>query len=316
MKFYNVFSGFLTGATREAYMKNIGDKVFNSLHSYWYLQDCDDEKILQGFQITKGNIMIDSGAFTAWTKDITLDVDKYLNWIDKWDEYITLFGQIDVIPDKNNNNLEYINDCCQRTWQNYLYMTERMKSPKKLLYTFHFGEPFKWLKQALEYRDKDGKPIEYMALGGLVGRSTPDRIKFLTECFNIIANSSNPNIKVHGFGVSSANLWKSFPFESCDSFTPGMNANHGFSYDKYGAYRADDYQKIFKPRGYDKESQAELDRIEASKSEEVLLQEALQRTNEKAKLLINNIEHWTNLGLSIPKKVWKKTYNVWGEVDN
>ena len=66
MKFYNVFSGFLTGATREAYMRNIGDRVFNSLHSYWYLKDCDDQKIIDGFAITKGNIMIDSGAFTAY----------------------------------------------------------------------------------------------------------------------------------------------------------------------------------------------------------------------------------------------------------
>ena len=78
MKFYNVFSGFLTGSSKDAYLKNIGDRKFNSLHSYWYLKDLPDEKIIDGFSITKGNIMIDSGAFTAWTKDIDIDVDKYI----------------------------------------------------------------------------------------------------------------------------------------------------------------------------------------------------------------------------------------------
>ena len=91
MKFYNVFSGFLTGATREAYIRNIGDRVFNSLHSYWYLKDYDDQKIIDGFAITKGNIMIDSGAFTAYAdakmkrqkensarQKPQLDIDKYI----------------------------------------------------------------------------------------------------------------------------------------------------------------------------------------------------------------------------------------------
>lgn len=304
MKFYNVFSGFLTGSTRDAFVRNIGDRVFNSLHSYWYLKDCDDQKILDGFSLTKGDIMIDSGAFTAWSKQIDLDVDKYLAWINKWDKYITNFGQIDVIPPKDATYKE-INECCKKTWDNYLYMTERMNSPKKLLYTFHYGEPYKWLRQALEYRDKEGKPIEYMAIGGLVGRTTRERKTFLEACFALIQNSSNPNIKVHGFGVSSKKMWTHFGFESCDSFTPGMNANHGFTYDEYGAYRPENYAEIFKPRGRNKEEQEILDKIEASKSLEQLQQEALERTDKKVKVLINNIEYWTELGKNTPKSTVK-----------
>lgn len=329
MKFYNVFSGFLTGATREAYMRNIGDKVFNSLHSYWYLKDCDDQKTLEGFAITKGNIMIDSGAFTAYAdasmkrqseeefkkskKSIDIDqyIEKYIHWINKWDSYVTVFGQMDVIPVSAKTEQEY-DDCCQRTWQNYLYMTSRMNSPKKLLYTFHFGEPYKWLKQALEYRFPDGSQMDYMAIGGLVGRSTKDRTAFLDECFKIIRESSNPNIKVHGFGVSSEAMWRKYPFESCDSFTPGMNANHGFRYDSKGAYRASNYDEIFKPTNYNETKTGSslfgkdvvIDPTYVSdehKTEEQLQQEALERTDKKAKLLIENIEHWDNLAKSIPK---------------
>lgn len=294
MKFYNVFSGALSGQTREAYVRNIGDRVFNSLHSYWYFMKLSDEKIRDAFKLTKGNIMIDSGAFTAWSKDINLDPDKYLEWINKWDKYVTLFGQIDVIPPKSANR-QQVEECCKKTWDNYLYMRERMKSPEKLLYTFHYGEDFKWLKQALEYRDGAGKPIEYMALGGLVGRSTKQRIAFLDKCFNIIQNSSNPNIKVHGFGVSSEKLWRRYPFESCDSFTPGMATN--YASEKESWYKFDDYERIFKPRGWSR--QVDLDTTRQAEAECKRLERANKRIDDKAKLLIKNIEYWNDLANSI-----------------
>lgn len=330
MKFYNVFSGFLTGATRDAYVRNIGDRVFNSLHSYWYLQGASDEKIREGFALTKGNIMIDSGAFTAYADakmkrqkegsskvsfDINDYIENYINWINKWDSYVTVFGQMDIIP-VDAKTLEDYNDCCQRTWQNYLYMTSRMNSPKKLLYTFHFGEPFEWLKKAMEYRFPDGSPMDYIAIGGLVGRSTKERIAFLNECFTVIQKSSNPNVKVHGFGVSSKKLWKDYPFESCDSFTPGMNANHGFTYGEKGAYREPDYKRIFKPEepkqekptllyGEVKPTLPENYIPESEKSQEQLASEALYRTDEKVKLLISNIEYWTEIGNNTPKTTRK-----------
>ena len=81
MKFYNVFSGNLSGKFREYYIKNLGDKKFNSLHSYWYFKSLTDDKILDAFSITKGSIMIDSGAFTAWSKNINIDVDSSDNFL-------------------------------------------------------------------------------------------------------------------------------------------------------------------------------------------------------------------------------------------
>lgn len=324
MKFYNVFSGALSGTMYDTYVKNLGDNQFNNLHSYWYFKDYNDEKILSAFKMTKGNVMIDSGAFTAYADsemkkgkkdakekhvDINQYIEDYLNWINKWDDYVSLFGQMDRIPMRNNTP-EEIDQFCQITWQNYLYMTARMKSPKKLLYTFHFGEDFKWLKQALEYRDQNGDPIDYMAIGGLVGKTTKERIGFLDACFKIIADSSNPHIKVHGFGVSSEKVWRKYPFESCDSFTPGMNTNHGYTYDEFGNYREKDYKKHFTPEDPTKRSKTLLgletkidpDFVpETAKSEEQLQQEAYERVNGKTELLVHNIKHWHDLANSIQK---------------
>ena len=293
MKFYNVFSGFLTGKTKEYYQKNIGDRKFNGLHSYWYLKSLSDEKIQDGFNMTKGNIMIDSGAFTAWTKDIEIDVDKYITWINKWNKYVTTFGQVDVIPPKKANK-QQVDECCQRTWNNYLYMTNNVVCPEKILYTFHYGEDFRWLSQALEYRDSKGKAIEYMALGGLVGRSTKQRILFLNRCFDIIKHSSNPNIKVHGFGVSTEKLWKRYSFESCDSFSPGMKTN--LESEKASIYVTKGYERIFKPRGWTKQ-----DKLNTAESDALKVAEANRRSEDKVKLLIKNIEYWDNLANSIAK---------------
>ena len=329
MKFYNVFSGFLTGSTRDAYMRNIGDNLFNSLHSYWYLKDQSDEKILQGFAITKGNIMIDSGAFTAYAdakmkrqteeaskkakKPLDIDeyVEKYIEWINKWDKYVTVFGQMDVIPTGEKSYKE-LDECCKQTWDNFVYMTNKVNCPEKILYTYHFGEPIKWLEKALQYKLPNGQPLQYIAIGGLVGRSTKDRTAFLDQCFNLICNpDGTPKLKVHGFGVSSSRMWKRYPFESCDSFTPGMNANHGFTYDKFGACQIEDKHTIFKRRGNTIEEQAELDRIEAEKDEEVLTAESLERVENKAKLLISNIKHWDDLAENIKEHGFKPQKTLW-----
>lgn len=289
MKFYNVFTNFYNGTVKECYINNLNGRKFNSLYSYWYLKDHSEEKILEGFKMNSGDIFIDSGAFTAWSKNINIDVDTYINWINKYDEYISLFGQIDTIPPRDGN-LKTLNECCQKTWQNYLYMIDRVKSPKKILYTFHFGEPFEWLDQALEFKFPDGSMMDYIAFGGLVGRSTKERIEFLDQCFHMIETSSNPNIKVHGFGVSSAALWGKYKFESCDSYTPGFHAAYGFTMDEFGSFREDDYQKVF----VDKE-------LIENMSEDERKEDIYKRQNERSKLLINNIEHWTNFGNSINK---------------
>ena len=293
MKFYNVCSGFLSGKAKKYYQKNIGDRKFNSLYSYWYLKNLSDEKIEEGFKLNKCNIMIDSGAFTAWTKNIEIDVDTYIGWINKWSDRVTTFGQIDVIPPKNATR-EQLDECCQSTWNNYLYMINNVVCPEKILYTFHYGEDPKWLIQALEYRDSKGKPIEYMALGGLVGRSTKQRILFLNRCFDIIKHSSNPNIKVHGFGVSSKKLWKKYPFESCDSFTPGSTSI--FSFKKESRYMTEGYERIFKPRGWTKK-----DMLDNSNYEALLIKEKNKREEERIKFMIENIEYWDNLANSIKK---------------
>lgn len=161
-------------------------------------------------------LFIDSGAYTAWTKGVEINVDEYISWLNERSEDIYLCGQVDSIPPVGAT-LEQIRECAQITWENYLYMKERLKNPDALLYTFHIGEPIEFLKQALSYKDKNGKPIPYIALGGLVGKTRAARDRFLELCFKTIKNSDNPDVKVHTFGMTDFNLLEKYPITSADS---------------------------------------------------------------------------------------------------
>lgn len=176
----------------------------------WRLQSYATERRNILRRISKGHsTFIDSGAYTAMTKGIKIDIDDYIQFVNEHDDHIVLFCTWDIIPTKDMCP-EY---SARKTWENYLYMRERVKSPHKLLYVWHCTEDVKWLKQALEYTPK----IEYMALGGLVGKSPKQRDMYMKQCFDTIKESSNPDIMVHAFGMSNRKLLDKYPFASADS---------------------------------------------------------------------------------------------------
>lgn len=169
--------------------------------------------------LSPGKLFIDSGAFTAWTKGTTIDTDEYIDWINERSQYIHLYAQVDVIPGDRikGHTQEQVEEAAEATWKNYLYMRPKMKNPEGLLYTFHVGEPYKYLERALEWTDENGKHIPYIALGGMVGKSTIIRKAFLDACYTVIKRSSNPNVKVHAFGMTSLSLLEKYPITSADS---------------------------------------------------------------------------------------------------
>ena len=203
---------------------------FNGLCSYWYSKNKFEQLILNWKKRPKGSkLFVDSGAFTAWTKGKSIDVDEYIDFINTYSEHINLYGQVDVIPGDiiKGATPEQVEQAAQATWENYLYMRPKMKKPEGLLYTFHVGEPYRYLEQALEWRDENGQPIPYIALGGMVGKPMPVKKSFLDTCFRIIKNSSNPNVKVHAFGMTSFSLLEQYPITSADSTSWIMTGANG-----------------------------------------------------------------------------------------
>jgi hypothetical protein len=168
----------------------------------------------------KVKLFIDSGAFTCWTKGATIDIDEYILYLNSISDDVSCYASLDVIPGKSTSatipTVQESEEASDKSWENYLYMRSKVKHPDKLLYTFHIGEDYYYLKKALSYSDTFGK-VGYLGLGGLVGKTNSDIIDFLEKCFEIIKHSSHPNIRVHTFGMTRFTTLTQFPIYSTDS---------------------------------------------------------------------------------------------------
>ena len=107
-------------------------------------------------------LFVDSGAFTAHTKGIEVDVDSYIEFINSIDDYVHIFAQVDKIAGIRGQEvtLEQQLEAPKLSWENYLYMVKRVKSRDKLLPVFHQGEDLKWLTNMLEYTHEEGEHIK------------------------------------------------------------------------------------------------------------------------------------------------------------
>lgn len=171
-------------------------------------------------------IMCDSGAFTHYQvmkkkghiltdKDIYDYTDQYLEFLNEWGDDLFCFVGVDSVPDPTNVDPTY----AQKTWDNYLYMYERLKPSirHKLIPVFHYGEDFKWLRNFLEYTHEDGSHLDYIGLAISLEGTRKVRIQWGQDCMKIIAESSNPNVKTHAFGVGVKSVLENIDVYSTDA---------------------------------------------------------------------------------------------------
>lgn len=177
-------------------------------------------------------IFIDSGAYSAYTKGATINVDAYIDWINTYGDAFTVVAQVDFIPGKSN--LETDADIYLKapglSWENYLYMHERLRPElrDKLIPVYHQGEDFKWLKNMLEWKDPEtGRHMPYIGISPHTEVTSANRLAFCKQVFRIIKQSSNPTVKTHGFGMTALQLLRNIPFTSVDSTTWLQSAIHG-----------------------------------------------------------------------------------------
>ena len=145
-------------------------------------------------------VFVDSGAFSATTRGIKINVDEYIDWLNQWSANMEKFCCWDSIG-LNENEYE---ECAKKTWENYLYMYERVNEPHKLVYVYHYGEPIGYLHKALEFGCK------LVALGGIAKRPRQER----TEFFESVKDEFKkyPDVHVHAFGMTDAELLKKYTF--------------------------------------------------------------------------------------------------------
>lgn len=170
---------------------------------------------------TNGKLLVDSGAHSAHTKGIKLDLEEYIEYSNKHMEQITLYVQVDKIPGvylMPKTAKDFL-EAPELSWENYLYMREKSVNPNKLVPVFHMGEDLKWLRNMCDYTFSDGSHIPYIGLSPRGDVSLKAKYDFSAECFSVIQSSKNPNVKTHAFGATSLEMLERLPYTSADSTT-------------------------------------------------------------------------------------------------
>lgn len=155
----------------------------------------------------KLSLFLDSGAFSAWSKNVPIQIEEYIQFIKKHEKYIEYYSVLDDINDP------------QVTLQNQTIMEDAGLNPVPC---FHYNEPLKYLKKYLDN-------YEFVSLGGMVPISTPQLRTWLDYIFTeyICKADGMPRCKIHGFGMTSHELMLRFPWYSVDSTSWVMTGRHG-----------------------------------------------------------------------------------------
>lgn len=159
-------------------------------------------------------VLLDSGAFSAFTSGIQIDLRSYIDFCLHYEKELDGYFNLDVIasPEANHSVLER---CCVQGWKN---LQEMVRAGLKPIPVFHYPESVGWLDRYLDL----GLPR--IALGY---KSKIQRLPYwMDECFRHIARSGTvPD--VHLLGISNFKILGEYPLSSSDGSTYIQAASGG-----------------------------------------------------------------------------------------
>ena len=171
-------------------------------------------------------LFLDSGAFSAFTRGIVIDLGVYCAYIEKYLPSLHCYAALDVVGGN-----------WQASERNLQIMLKRGLDPVAV---YHHQDPWSVLDMLLERH-------KFIALGGMVGSgaSRDDLKKYLDRCFSVIGK--HWPVKIHGFGIMAGWALEKFPFYSVDSSSAIVSAGMGqvnvFEYGKIVSYGWHDYSR-------------------------------------------------------------------------
>lgn len=172
----------------------------------------------------KTELMLDSGAFSAWTRELSIDIDDYIAFCKENVNEADVIVNLDSIPgtvgDKNPS-LQERKRSAVAGWENYLYMIKHGIPKEKLIHVFHQGEDFKWLRRMVA-------KMPYIGLSPANDRTTGEKVDWLDRCMEYVTDSEGlPIVKFHGFAVTSLRIMLRYPWYSVDSTSWLMKSRNG-----------------------------------------------------------------------------------------
>jgi len=190
---------FLAGAESTMEIRRVLRQVKapNMLLSYFYMGKVGTlDEFMAFFQHTPF-LFIDSGGFTARMHNKTIDIAKYVEFLQKYSKkYEMVYANFDVMDTAG-------------TLRNQAFLESQGLHP---IPVYHFDEYAKGNKELLDQYIKDH---DYIALGGAAG--VFNTRKNLETFFSYVFSKTTDKIKVHGFGITGIDFLARFPFYSADS---------------------------------------------------------------------------------------------------
>lgn len=218
--------------TAEIENDNLIDIIDYRLVSYYVMeqQPSYNEYFLDKFRSNYDALMLDSGAFSAWSQGIYIDHRDYVDYCltepfrDKYDYFVVL----DRIP-KNPRNEDESNECAIDSIANYEYMLNEFRKAgmdvAKIIPVYHQGENIRYLEALLDR----GIPYIGLSPSNRSDYRTPQKREFLESCWNTCMHDGHPRAKFHAFGLSSMPLLREYKdmLYSADAKTWAQSASTG-----------------------------------------------------------------------------------------
>jgi hypothetical protein len=166
--------------------------------------------------------MLDSGAFTSWTKGTPVDLEEYVAFCASYPD-VSYYVSLDVISAKGGSRFQ-VEGSCQQGWNNYQRMLQDLPK-EKVIPVFHLGDDVKWLDKYLSFG------VPYIGLGGTVGSHFRVVTRWMKSVRPYIFDGAGRSIvKIHGFAVTDVRLIKYWRWYSVDSATWQRVAAMGMIY--------------------------------------------------------------------------------------
>lgn len=197
--------------------KAITPKIPHVLESWHYV---GSQRYVDVMREQGAQIFLDSGAFSAHTLGVKMDINAYCDYIKR---------NMDILRKEDGvvmaSVLDGIGDALQ-TYRNQLYMESQGAKP---LPCFHFGEDPRYLEHYVAN-------YEYITIGGLVRRTAEDQRVWLDRIWPLMLDGSGrPKLKIHAFGMTAVWLMERYPWYSVDSSSWIQSAAFGSIYtSEYG----------------------------------------------------------------------------------
>lgn len=170
------------------------------LESYHYV---NKQQYVDAMRNDSATVFMDSGAFSAYTLGVKIDLPTYVNY---------LKTNIDIIRVEDGALMAAVLDGIGdplETYQNQLKMESLGVRPMPC---FHAGEDTRYLDWYVANYD-------YISLGGMVGTSSKQLMTWLDRMWDnhLVDGAGRAKIKIHGFGITALPIMERYPWYSCDS---------------------------------------------------------------------------------------------------